>query len=358
MLSFPSSIPCLHNSKSSPQGHLFNNMFPISNFVPQFSFVWSCCTSRSYFYPIHTLISVTVSSYAPESQSLYRSSRRSGIAEGADLRILPLGDSITWGQGSSNGNGYRLQLLNKLSPANTVEYIGSMRSGSMENNANEGHMGFQISAVGLMGQRSYPELPNIILLLAGTNDMIFNTDLEGAPYIMNNVIYDIVNACPDTAVLVASIPPLLNPTLEKRRIAYNARLPEVVANYANAGKQVALVDMSMVMPSHVSVLDQIHPTDDGYVTMADAWYEAILIADAKGWIKAPVQLPFEQDSSTGQMEQELAATHFKRRGSEDLETNPGRRIAGGLLVIASILAARKIANQFLLKCKRFREAYL
>lgn len=37
------------------------------------------------------------------------------VKPGIELRILPLGDSITWGYRSSDGNGYRLKLLNDLS---------------------------------------------------------------------------------------------------------------------------------------------------------------------------------------------------------------------------------------------------
>jgi hypothetical protein len=60
------------------------------------------------------------------------------ISNGVNLRILPLGDSITYGAGSSDGNGYRLALQNMLS-GNNVQYVGSQHSGSMANNSNEGH---------------------------------------------------------------------------------------------------------------------------------------------------------------------------------------------------------------------------
>ncbi|KAK3617285.1 hypothetical protein LTR56_025386, partial [Elasticomyces elasticus] len=56
---------------------------------------------------------------------------------GVTLRMLPLGDSITWGYLSSDGNGYRLDLENLLD-GNPVEYIGSQQSGNMADNWNEG----------------------------------------------------------------------------------------------------------------------------------------------------------------------------------------------------------------------------
>ena len=63
--------------------------------------------------------------------------RRNAIAGGVALRILPLGDSITYVEGSSSGNGYRLALYNLLHAENEVNYIGRVKSGTMADNANE-----------------------------------------------------------------------------------------------------------------------------------------------------------------------------------------------------------------------------
>lgn len=73
--------------------------------------------------------------------------RREVISGGVNLRILPLGDSITHGMSSSDGNGYRLALHDLLTPENQVEYIGQEHKGSMDNNRHEGHPGFDISPV-------------------------------------------------------------------------------------------------------------------------------------------------------------------------------------------------------------------
>lgn len=51
------------------------------------------------------------------------------------LRILPLGASITWGQKSSDGNGYREHLREMLEKRSTVvDMVGNVKSGSMEDN--------------------------------------------------------------------------------------------------------------------------------------------------------------------------------------------------------------------------------
>lgn len=67
----------------------------------------------------------------------FLNSKRAAVAPGIELRIQPLGDSITYGFQSSDNNGYRLQLLSDLSGSKVV-YVGSVRNGDMADNFNEG----------------------------------------------------------------------------------------------------------------------------------------------------------------------------------------------------------------------------
>ncbi|KAL8899223.1 MAG: hypothetical protein Q9207_006304 [Kuettlingeria erythrocarpa] len=71
---------------------------------------------------------------------------RDDVSQGIELRILPLGASITAGQGSSDGNGYREYLQQDLT-GTTMQYVGSLRSGSMAGNYHEGHSGYTITLV-------------------------------------------------------------------------------------------------------------------------------------------------------------------------------------------------------------------
>jgi hypothetical protein len=46
----------------------------------------------------------------------------------ASISVLPLGDSITYGYGSSDGNGYREEFYNRVVEAgNEVDMVGSLR---------------------------------------------------------------------------------------------------------------------------------------------------------------------------------------------------------------------------------------
>ena len=60
-----------------------------------------------------------------------------------ELRVLPLGASIVAGVGSSDGNGFRAHLRDALADMK-VEFVGTLRSGSMADNYHEGHSGFTI----------------------------------------------------------------------------------------------------------------------------------------------------------------------------------------------------------------------
>ena len=210
------------------------------------------------------------------------------IANGVDLRILPLGDSMTYGEGSSTGNGYRLDLENLLTTGNNVHYVGSVKSGTMADNANEGYPGYRIDEIGRQAKNSLPERPNVILLMAGTNDIVQVLDLGDAPSRLGNLIDLVVADCPDAAVLVATLTPLLDPVREANRVTYNAAIPGVVASRANAGKQVMMVDMSGIRANDINTTDGIHPVDNGYALIAEAWYTALAEAGVIGWIKAPV----------------------------------------------------------------------
>lgn len=89
---------------------------------------------------------------------------RDDLSRGVDLRILPLGASITAGQGSSDGNGYREYLQQDLAGM-TMQYVGSLRSGSMADNYHEGHSGFTITLVAQFGSNNDISLGSMELIL-------------------------------------------------------------------------------------------------------------------------------------------------------------------------------------------------
>lgn len=210
----------------------------------------------------------------------------SAALSGLNLRILPLGDSITFGIGSSDGNSYRGDLQKELA-GNNVTFIGTQKSGKMANNAHEGHSGWLISMIAGAAKNALPMRPNVVLLDAGGNDMLWGPDPADAPTRLGSLIDQIVVACPDAALLVANLLPTWVADAEKRMQVFNAAVPGVIAQRAQAGKHVLEVDMAAPLTTK-DLSDGVHPNDVGYQKMADAWYAGIVKANANGWIKDPV----------------------------------------------------------------------
>ncbi|KAL3440143.1 hypothetical protein BJX65DRAFT_315088 [Aspergillus insuetus] len=88
---------------------------------------------------------------------------------GVELRVLPIGDSITWGAQSSDENGYRSHLFNSLqSRGNDVDFVGAMTSGTMADNQHEGYRGPTIDQIEDLSSLGVYAAPDIVLLHAGT----------------------------------------------------------------------------------------------------------------------------------------------------------------------------------------------
>ena len=222
------------------------------------------------------------------------------LAVNQKLRILPVGDSITWGYRSTDGNGYRLALLDRLiaNDSSAVTYIGSQHSGNMTNNNNEGYPGLTIEQISskVSASGSFHQQPNLVLLLAGTNDMNLNQNVSSAPERLGTLIDTILTACTNAVVVVGEITPIGNAPAEARVKAYNAAIPAIVAARVAKGKHVVAVNMSSVV-SGSELIDGLHPTEEAYVKMAGPWYQGIEQVAASGWIEAPINVGVPTSSS-------------------------------------------------------------
>jgi lysophospholipase L1-like esterase len=201
--------------------------------------------------------------------------------------ILPLGDSITEGYGSSGG-GYRVELFRQaVKSGKHITFVGGLQNGpnQVENQTfprrHQGHGGFTID--GITGSITNGAIdtfhPHIVLLMIGTNDINGNIDRANAPTRLGNLIDDIIERSPDTLVVVAKIIPIdggANPAV----ITYNASIDGVVAARASNGKHVIVLDNYAAIqdePSWKTTLlaDYLHPNDAGYAVLGQSFYGAI-----------------------------------------------------------------------------------
>lgn len=196
------------------------------------------------------LMTASVAAHPHPPPPALTSHARRVIANGVDLRILPLGDSITWGYASSDGNGYRQHLHSKLGGGgNAVTFVGSQISGSMPNGNNEGHNGAVISEISgfFAAAGGLARRPNVVLLMAGTNDMNKPFEPSTAPGRLDALIARILESAggdvPVPLLVVAKIPPNSNPTANSRTVAYNTAVDDIVEEYQGQGRRVLIADM-------------------------------------------------------------------------------------------------------------------
>jgi len=145
---------------------------------------------------------------------------RQNALSGSKISLLPLGDSITWGYDDPTGNGYRGPLYSSLKSAgvSSLDFVGSLKNGNMADPDNEGHIGWTISQIAGATSAISNLNPNVVLLHAGTNDAIQQSQsYTGAISNLQSLCDQIFKQWPNTVLLVAKLIPEMN---EAPRQAY------------------------------------------------------------------------------------------------------------------------------------------
>lgn len=116
-------------------------------------------------------------------------------------------------------------------------------------------------------------IPNIVLMMAGTNDVYASSGQATMHERLSTLIDKVVAAAPDALLVVATLTPLSNSGWNDTAKSYDSKIPAVVQSKVDKGKHVVLVDMSKMATANLA--DGVHPNDTGYAYMADVWYAAI-----------------------------------------------------------------------------------
>ncbi|WP_061298145.1 FG-GAP-like repeat-containing protein [Herbidospora cretacea] len=193
-----------------------------------------------------------------------------------NLRVLPLGDSITYGVGTPDNSSYRAHLSNLLRAGDVdgLDYVGAQRNGTLADRDHEGHPGWTISQINAIAPCAIREhRPNVVTLHIGTNDMARNVAVDTAPDRLRSLIRRITDQAPETSVVVATLIPSTVPTTMNRIQRYNEAIPGIVAEFQRRGRPVFLADMGAVTPGDLT--DSLHPNANGYRKMAEAFARTI-----------------------------------------------------------------------------------
>ncbi|GGP87509.1 ricin-type beta-trefoil lectin domain protein [Saccharothrix coeruleofusca] len=190
-----------------------------------------------------------------------------------EVRVMPLGDSIT--DGYNVPGGYRIGLWQRLvADGRDVDFVGSGSNGppSLGDHDHEGHSGWRVDQLDAAVAGWLREAnPRTVLLHIGTNDVNQDHDLANAPARLSALIDRIRTLAPVAELFVAQITPLSDPARDARVRAYNAAIPGIVAQ---KGPRTHVVDMHTGF-TDADIADGTHPSAAGYDKMAERWFAAL-----------------------------------------------------------------------------------
>ncbi|HEY9771469.1 MAG TPA: GDSL-type esterase/lipase family protein [Coleofasciculaceae cyanobacterium] len=199
-------------------------------------------------------------------------------------KILTIGDSITSGQYpvEPTPGAYRIQLKNNFVADDlSIDFIGSKTNDktNLDDAEHEGHPGWTIDQLtGLVeGGLLKNYQPDVVLVMAGTNDILHSDDAATVIEDLNRLIDRLQDKLPDVPILVSSIAPIdpafrgeLRASIVKE---VNLELPELAQQQ---GSQVTYVNGGGALNLDDLIADGIHPNAAGYQEIGNAWYDSLV----------------------------------------------------------------------------------
>ncbi|KAK2039688.1 family 3 carbohydrate esterase, partial [Colletotrichum somersetense] len=217
------------------------------------------------------------------------------VKNGIKLRILPAGDSVTAGSGSSrnggDGDGYRRRLRDNLS-GNDVVFTGTVKGGTRGDGYYAAWPGRTIQYVSDHVGPFLDQRHNATPFAAGTNDMnekpnvsLEGNDPQGAVDRLGKAIDKMIQKCPDATILVAIAVPTCHELRADRTREFQRLIPDMVRAKRRPGRKVLAADFSTFKTS--DMFDCIHPDNNGYKVMGDYW-SSFIHQIPEPWLQNPV----------------------------------------------------------------------
>jgi hypothetical protein len=240
-----------------------------------------------------------------------------GLTASAQVKIMPLGDSIT--KGAGDPSGYRGRLFDDLKAANvkfqfvgctdinsspalfaagqqfhngygtwrTDSLLANFEATKQQGDGDNNMGGFWFS--GAPGNSRAPVFPDIVLLLTGANDLGQGATDQVLESRLSDLLKWFEVHRPRTQVFVGTVLPRgpAKPDFEKYNVTVGNVNKWLATRVDGMGAHFHLVDLGKLFmdgsghvntdatPDGVFLQDGIHPNHKGYVEMGDAWFQAI-----------------------------------------------------------------------------------
>ncbi|MFT4550129.1 MAG: lysophospholipase L1-like esterase, partial [Pseudoalteromonas tetraodonis] len=255
------------------------------------------------------------------------------------VRILPVGDSITFGSGGTGGlGGYRGPLYDLLVDAgHSIDYVGTSTGNSalMADMDHEGHGGWTISQIdaNIAGWFAAIDDPDIILLHIGTNDFGGGVDTVNAINRLDALITKMADLRPGAHVIVTNLMERSGQANTNIQTQFNPFVEGVVDDQIAAGNLVSFLDMRAAVPLS-DMPDNLHPNQTGYGKMAGAWLGAI-----EAIIDLDDSVPPSIVSASSQSRDQVVVRFNRPLDQTTAETTSNYALSGGLSVLSSVLSA-------------------
>lgn len=142
--------------------------------------------------------------------------------------------------------------------------------------------------------------PNVVLLNAGTNDVVQDRDLNNTGVRMEEMLRDIYNSVPNAVVVLSTLIPNRDKGNEVALI--NQQYRELIAKLQHEGLHIHLAEMDDGFITLNEIYnDGIHPTVEGARRMASVWLRAIQEVEAQSdWLQKPDDIDGMPDDSNNQ----------------------------------------------------------
>jgi GDSL-like Lipase/Acylhydrolase family len=218
-----------------------------------------------------------------------------GGSTSGQVKIMPLGDSITEGAATlatyAQG-GYRCPLDFLLQGGGVAfSFVGdsaSLESGVVTGCSAvnwEGHGGYDIASIQNFADtdasiRTFQ--PDIVLLLAGTND-VAQGETSSISGQLRNLLSNIYSQDPNAWVIISTIPPMnpKAPSAPSAEAGWAPQVPQANAQIKAVAAQfprTTLIDFYSAVVTNVGAnigSDGVHPSVTGYGVLANLWSNAI-----------------------------------------------------------------------------------